>query len=230
MVKETKNAATDTPEVLENGEKITTTNVSVSEYTDTYDDNGRFVESTSEYHSKSETTVEQTEDTPEKLENATEKDEKNKEVNNSTCENNSCKSEKNSCESIEEKCSALEVKCANLETELTTLKNSYSALELKCNSLEKYKTNKENEEKTIAIECALNDVVDILSADEIAQWRKKSLTCSSVDGFKNELKAFAFDIQRKNGVTPVETLRNSIPQNAQEDEPTNVWDRLAKTV
>ncbi len=229
MAKEIKNTATDTPEVLENGEKFTTTNVSVSEYTDTYDDNGKFVESTSEYHSKSETTVEQTEETPEKLENATTEKEDIKDSDNSTCENNSCKSEKNSCKSIEEKCSALEVKCADLQTELTTLKNNYSALELKCNSLEEYKTNKENEEKTIAIECALNDVVDILSADEIAQWRKKSLTCSSVDGFKNELKAFAFDIQRKNGVTPVETLRNSIP-NTQEDEPTNVWDRLAKTV
>lgn len=123
----------------------------------------------------------------------------------------------------------MEVKCSALEAELTTLKNNYSALELKCTSLEQYKTNKENEEKTVAIECALNDVADILSDKEIEQWREKSLTCSSVDGFKNELKAFAFDVQKKNGVKPVETLRNSIPV-VQEDESTNVWDRLAKTV
>ena len=37
------------------------------------------------------------------------------------------------------------------------------------------------------------------------------------------------DVQKKNGVKPVETLRNSIPV-VQEDESTNVWDRLAKTV
>ena len=222
MAKEVTNAATETPEVLENGTKYTTTNVSVSEYIDTYDDNDNFVEGTSEYHSRSETTVEHTEDTPAEVNNAASTDEKKEEVDNAVSENNSC-------ETVEEKCSALEVKCSALETELTTLKSNYSALELKCSSLEQYKTNKENEEKTIAIECALNEVVDILSADEIDQWRKKSLTCSSVDGFKNELKAFAFDIQRKNGVKPIETLRNSIP-TVQEEEPINVWDRLAKTV
>ena len=220
MAKEVTNAATETPEVLENGTKYTTTSVSVSEYTDTYDDNSNFVESTSEYHSRSETTVEHTEDTPEAVDNAT--DEKKEKVDNAIPENNSC-------ETVEGKCSALEVKCSALEAELTTLKNNYSALELKCASLEQYKTNKESEEKTVAIECALNDVADILSADEISQWREKSLTCSSVDGFKNELKAFAFDLQKKNGVKPVETLRNSIPV-VQEEESTNVWDRLAKTV
>lgn len=222
MAKKVTNAATETPEVLENGTKYTTTNVGVSEYTDTYDDNGNFVESTSEYHSRSETTVEHTEDTPTEVDNAASTDENKEEVDNAVPENNSC-------ETVEEKCSALEVKCSALEAELNTLKNTYSALELKCASLEQYKTNKENEEKTLAIECALNDVADILSAKEIEQWREKSLTCSSVDGFKNELKAFAFDIQKKNGVKPVETLRNSIPV-VQEEESTNVWDRLAKTV
>lgn len=228
MAKKVTNAATETPEVLENGTKYTTTNVGVSEYTDTYDDNGNFVESTSEYHSKSETTVEHTEDTPEEVTNST-TTETSEKIDNAVSDNNSCKSENNSCETVEEKCSALEVKCSALEAELKTLKNNYSALELKCTSLEQYKTNKENEEKTVAIECALNDVADILSADEITQWREKSLTCSSIDGFKNELKAFAFDVQKKNGIKPVETLRNSIPA-VQEEESTNVWDRLAKTV
>lgn len=222
MAKEVTNAAAETPEVLENGTKYTTTNVSVSQYTDTYDDNGNFIGDTSEYHSKSETTVEHTEDTPAEVNNAASTENKTEEVDNTVPENNSC-------ETVEEKCSALEVKCSALEAELATLKNNYSALELKCTSLEQYKTNKENEEKTIAVECALNDVADILSADEIAQWREKSLTCSSIDGFKNELKAFAFDVQKKKGVKPVETLRNSIPV-VQEEEPTNVWDRLAKTV
>lgn len=222
MAKEVTNAATDTPEVLENGTKYTTTNVSVSEYTDTYDDNGNFVGDTSEYHSRSETTVDHTEDTPTEVNNAAQTDEQNEVIDNAVPENNSCKT-------VEEKCNALEAKCSALEAELTTLKNNYSALELKCASLEQYKTNKENEEKTIAIECALNEVADILSTDEIAQWRNKSLTCSSVDGFKNELKAFAFDVQKKNGVKPIETLRNSIPV-VQEEESTNVWDRLAKTV
>lgn len=222
MAKEVTNAATETPEVLENGTKYTTTSVGVSEYTDTYDDNGNFVESTSEYHSGSKTIVEHVEDTPAEVNNAASTEEKTDEVQGVVSENNSC-------ETADEKCSALEVKCSALEAELATLKNNYSALELKCATLEQYKTNKENEEKTIAVECALNDVADILSPDEITQWREKSLTCSSIDGFKNELKAFAFDVQKKNGVKPVETLRNSIPV-VQEEESTNVWDRLAKTI
>lgn len=211
------NAATDTPEVLDNGEKINTVSINVSEYTDSYDDDGKYVGGTSEYHSKSETTIEKTDDDTGAIVNA----------------DNSCKEEKESCEtvenSIEEKCSTLEEKCSSLEKELTELKNIYSALELKCSSLEEYKNNKETEERTLAVECALNDVVDILTADEISQWREKSLNCATVDAFKNELKAFAFDKQKDSGVKPVETLRNSIP-SIHEKEPTNMWDRLAKII
>lgn len=229
MAKEVKNAATDTPEVLENGEKISTVNVNVSEYTDNYDDNGNYVGGTCEHHSKSETKVEHTdENTMAVIENAVEDEEKQK-VDNSVGTNETPEQINNSNENFAEKYNALEVKYSTLETELLELKNSYSSLELKCASLEEYKNNKENEEKTIAIECALNDVVGILSADEISQWREKSLTCSTVDAFKNELKAFAFDVQKKSGTKPEETLRNSIPLT-QVEEPTNVWDRLAKTI
>lgn len=229
MAKEVKNTATDTPEVLENGEKISTVNVNVSEYTDNYDDNGNYVGSTSEYHSKSETKVEHTdENTTAVIENAVEDEEKQK-VDNSVETNETPEQINNSSEDFAEKYNALEVKCSTLETELLALKNSYSSLELKCASLEEYKNNKENEEKTIAIECALNDVVGILSTDEISQWREKSLTCSTVDAFKNELKAFAFDVQKRSGTKAEETLRNSIPLT-QVEEPTNVWDRLAKTI
>ena len=174
MAKEVTNTATETPEVLENGTKYTTTSVSVSEYTDTYDDNGNFVEGTNEYQSKSETKVEHVDETAKGLNNdlisENVKSEKEDSIQCSTAV-----PENNSYETVEEKCSALKVKCSALEAELTTLKNNYSALELKCTSLEQYKTNKENEEKTVAIECALNDVADILSAKEIEQWREKSL-------------------------------------------------------
>lgn len=229
MAKEIKNAATDTPEVLENGEKISTVNVNISEYTDNYDDNRNYVGGTSEYHSKSETKIEHTDDDiPTVIENAVDNDEK-QELKNFMKTDESPEPVNNSTDCIMEKYNILEVKCSTLESELLTLKNSYSALELKCAFLEEYKNNKENEEKTIAIECALNDVVGILSTDEISQWREKSLTCSTVDVFKNELKAFAFDVQKKSGIKPEETLRNSIPV-MQVEEPTNVWDRLARTI
>lgn len=251
MAKGLENAATETPEVLENGTKVTTTDVSLSGYTNEYDDEGNFVGSTSEYHSKSETKVEETTEDTSVIDNAVKDDEVKEDVKEeeNACQtkvDNACKTEENAVEpekldnaedmkeecnekNIEEKCSTLEVKCSSLESELETLKNSYSQLEEQFNLLNEYKANKENEEKTLAIECALNEMTDVLSADEISQWRKKSLNCTSVDGFKNELKAFAYDKQKENGVKPVETLRNSIPQ-VHEEEPTNVWDRLAKTI
>jgi hypothetical protein len=224
------NSAETTPEVLDNAEQHKTTNVSVSEYTDTYDDNGNFVSSESEYRSASSTTVKQVPDASEGVDNSV--------VQNADEEQleNSCEKENNSDEEIVEnseevdmsvKCSELEIKCSQLENELTTLKNSYSTLELKCSTLEEYKTNKENELNLQSIECALNDVVDILSTEQLTQWRERSIQCSNVDQFKNELKAFAFDLQKQNGTKPIETLRNSIPL-VDTVEPTNVWDRLAK--
>ena len=220
MAKQLESSASETPEVLDNGEKIKTVNVNISEYTDTYDDDGNFVASTSEYHSKSETTVEVTEDDASEVEmNADQTQVEPEEVDNG------CGREEN----FEVKCGELEVKCSTLETELKALKNSYDALELKCSSLEEYKTNKENESKAIAVECALNEVADILSADDVVKWRDRSLNCSSIDSFKNELKAYAFDVQKNTGIKPVETLRNSIPK-IDSEESTNIWERLAKNI
>lgn len=229
-VKEVLENSAETPEVLENAEQHKTTNVSVSEYTDTYDDNGNFVSSESEYHSKSVTTVEEIPDAPEKTDD-TELDNTDTEKVENGCGDKKNFSEEETTEKedvdMSVKCSELEVKCSQLENELTTLKNQYSTLELKCSTLEEYKNNKENEFKLQSVECALNDVVDVLSAEQVSQWRERSLQCSNVDQFKNELKAFAFDLQKQNGVKPIETLRNSIPL-VDTAEPTNVWDRLAK--
>lgn len=224
MAKELENSADETPEVLENGEKIKTVNVNVSEYTDTYDDDGNYVSGSSEYHSKSETTVEKTEDGA-----SEDVGDQAMPENNSEELNNGCGEQKADYSVMEEKCSALELKCSTVESELNELKASFAALELKCSTLEEYKTNKENESKAMAIECALNDVTGILSTDEVAQWREKSLNCADINGFINELKGAAFDAQKKNGNKPVETLRNSIPHEV-DDIPTNLWDRLAKII
>jgi len=224
MAKKLENSANETPEALENGEKIKTVNVNVSEYTDTYDDNGNYVSGSSEYHSKSETTVEKTDD------NASEETSNHAIQENNSEELNNCEDEQKVDYAVmEEKCSALELKCSTLESELSVLKNDFSILELKCSTLEEYKTNKENESRNMVIECALNDVTGILSTDEITKWREKSLNCADVNSFINELKGFAFDVQKRTGNKPTETLRNSIPHEVDE-VPANLWDRLAKTI
>lgn len=223
MAKELDNSANTTPEVLENGEKVKTVSVNVSEYTDTYDDDGKFVEGTSEHYAKSETTVEPTDDAMKGVNNADPNEQELEKVDNA------CIKETNASDDLSVKCSALEVKCSTLESELEMLKNSCSALELKCTVLEEYKTNKENEEKTLSIECALNEMSGVLSVDEISDWRNKALNCSSVDGFVNELKAFAFDKQKSAGGEVTETLRNALPKPSV-SEPSNVWERLENSI
>ena len=225
MAEELKNATTESPEVLENSEVVTTTNINVSEYKDTYDDNGCFVSSESEYHSKSETTVEQIPDDANTT--TTNADDETVDITDDNPEemDNACKTDN----AMEEKCGELEVKCSALETEIMTLKNSLEALKLENSKLSEYQANKEKEAMTLAVECALNDVSTILSQDEITQWREKSLTCANIDAFQNELKAFAFDVQNKNGTKVPETLRNSIPKEVVV-ESTNVWEILEKSI
>ena len=124
---------------------------------------------------------------------------------------------------------ALKVKYSTLEAELETKKADYDALMLKCSALETYKNNKENENMKNTIEVALNSVSHILSTDQIDEWRKESEKCSAetVDEFTNKLKAFAFDIQEKNGVIQTDSIRNSIPREI-EIEPTDFWERMEK--
>lgn len=157
-----------------------------------------------------------------------------KEAENACKKNNECKTE-NVCKqdnaltvSLEE-FETLKVKYSALETELSERKKAYDALLLKCNSLEEYKNNKESENMKNAIEVALNSVSHILSSEQIDKWREKSQKCSvtNVDEFTNELKAFAFDVQEKNGVVQKDSIRNSIPKEV-ENEPTDFWERMAR--
>ena len=147
-------------------------------------------------------------------------------TDNAKCENE-CKVN-NSVVSMEE-FEALKVKCSTLEAELETKKADYDALMLKCSALETYKNNKENENMKNTIEVALNSVSHILSADQIDEWRKESEKCSAetVDEFTNKLKAFAFDVQEKNGVIQTDSIRNGIPREI-EIEPTDFWERMEK--
>ena len=168
-------------------------------------------------------------------------------VDNAGCkkENAECKSDNSECKTDNAKCEneckvnnsvvsmeefeALKVKYSTLEAELETKKADYDALMLKCSALETYKNNKENENMKNTIEVALNSVSHILSTDQIDEWRKESEKCSAetVDEFTNKLKAFAFDIQEKNGVIQTDSIRNSIPREI-EIEPTDFWERMEK--
>ena len=52
-------------------------------------------------------------------------------------------------------------------------------------------------------------------------------TYETVDNFTNKLKAFAFDVQEKNGIVQLDSIRNSIPKN-QENDSMDFWERMDK--
>lgn len=163
-------------------------------------------------------------DNSEVIENSVEEEK----VNNAQEVENICKTENSSVVSMEE-FEALKVKCSVLEGELEAKKADYDALLQKCSALEAYKNNKENENMRNAIEVTLNSVSHILNSAQIDEWRKESEKCSAenVDEFTNKLKAFAFDIQEKNGVLQTESIRNSIPKEV-EIEATDFWGQMEK--
>lgn len=231
----TKN--TTSPDVLENATQEVTTRVSVSTDTYSYDNDGHYVGSTYENHSVSKTEIK---DVPEEAIKSDDVVVENSEVvENSTSENteannavqeveNTCKVENSSTVSIEE-FNALKLKCSALETELANKNAEYNKLMQKCSALEAYKTNKENKNMKNAIEVALNSVSHILNSAQIDAWRKESekFSAENVDEFTNKLKAFAFDIQEKNGVLQTDSIRNSIPKEV-DTESMDFWDRMEK--
>lgn len=244
-----KNAASS--EVVENAEKVVTTEVEISTDTVTYDDDYRYVGETHEEHKVSttdvvevpeeevkspvETNATESDDDgePKVEENATEEMVENTTVveenasQETTPEENACKSNN---EISTDEYNALKLKCSSLEKELNEKNEAYNQLEIQCNALAAYKKNKETEIMRNTIECELSKVSKVLNADQINDWREKSLQCSieTVDGFVNELKAFAFDMQEKNGVSTAETMRCSIPTETAK-EPTDMWERIAQT-
>lgn len=220
---------------LDNATEVTTTTVRVSEYTTKYDDDGHYAGDREETHCVSETTVEEVPETEVFEETATEAEvEETVEVDNAECdkEDNAegCIEDKNSeTPDYEALYNAAQEQVNALTSELDELKASYSAMEVKCADLEEYKANKETEEMTKAVNCAISEVADCFSADEIEEWKAKAVNCSNIDAFKNELKACAFDKQK----STKPSIRNPIPMefaNKEDNANESLWQRVAKAV
>lgn len=220
---------------LDNATEVTTTTVRVSEYTTKYDDDGNYAGDREEIHCVSETTVEEVPETEVFEETATEAEvEGTVEVDNAECdkEDNAegCIEDKNSeTPDYEALYNAAQEQVNALTSELDELKASYSAMEVKCADLEEYKANKETEEMTKAVNCAISEVADCFSADEIEEWKAKAVNCSNIDAFKNELKACAFDKQK----STKPSIRNPIPMefaNKEDNANESLWQRVAKAV
>ncbi len=235
-----KNAVSDTSaDPVENATQEVTTRVSVSTDTYNYDDDGHYVGDSYESHTISTTEIKEVQENEVKNDNSSTTDnsetvsnsvDESSKTDNSTTSvtNNSYKTNNFSKINMEE-FESLKIRCAALEQELSEKKAEYNILLQKCADLEVYKKNKENENMRNTIEIALNSVSHILNSDQISQWRKESEKCSTenVDGFINNLKAFAFDIQDKNGLLHSKSIRNAIPRQT-EMEPSDLWARIEK--
>lgn len=217
-------------DTLENATKVTDVSVRVDTGECIYNDDGSRI-LTDESHRVSTTVVEEVPDVPihskeETVNNA----HKDNEQEDESCEknDNSCENSENEPEKIENSVNDdIQQKFSSLQNEYTILKNSYNDLMQKYSVLEKFKKNKDNETKLQAIECALNDVSDTLSGDEISEWREKAKTFSNVDDFRNTLKAFAYDVQKSKGVETSQSLRSSIPQTYEKKSDSNsLWGSL----
>lgn len=153
-----------------------------------------------------------------------------------TCVENVCKEENADDDSVDETVSieefnALKEKCESLENSLSAKTVECEKLQAKCNSLEEYKNNKETEIMHNTINRALNEVSNVLNAVQMDDWKARSKECAidDTDKFINELKAFAFDVQEKNGTTKPDLLRNSIVTNDVTNlEEMDMWDRIER--
>lgn len=228
------------PDVADNATQEVTTKVEVSTDTYSYDDNGHFVGATHEEHKVASTEIN---DVPEETVNnglSTNASDEKGESDNTISENTSaCKESNTSKEEVEvtentsevsvEEFKMLKQKCSSLEAELKVQKNDYQILMQKCSKLEEFKLNKESENVKNSTELALNSVSHILSQSDISNWRKEAENCTveTVDDFTNRLKAFAFDIQEKNGIECNDSMRNSIPVK-ENSEPLDIWERIEK--
>lgn len=128
------------------------------------------------------------------------------------------------------RCAELEQALATCRLDLNVCKTKLSEVMKECETLAEYKKNKEMESVNNAIHIALNNVADVLSTSQMSEWQEKALKCSvdTADQFINELKAFAFDVQIKNGKRQRDMMRNSISQSIKNQDvlPTNVWERV----
>lgn len=222
-------------ETLENATKVTDVSVRVDTGERIYNDDGSTIY-TDESHRVSTTVVEEVPDVPiqsekETVDNACNGNENEQEDEICEKNDNSCEKSENSenePEKIENSVNDdIQQKFSSLQNEYTILKNSYDDLMQKYSVLEEFKKNKDNEVKLQAIECALNDVSDTLSGDEISEWRENAKTFSNIDDFKNALKAFAYDVQKSKGIETSQSLRSSITQTYMENSDSNsLWGSL----
>ena len=229
-----ENSVNTEQEQVDNAMVVDTIEVKVKENTDAYLDNGDAIYTETE-QKKRVTVITEVPDEAiigggeATVENAT-----SEELDNATSEelDNACGDGEKVDDACGDKVDNADVKCAELEKKCTEIQNSYNELKaqydalcVKCSELEEYKANIEKTEYSAAVECALSDVAEYISEAERDEWRAKSVNCSSISEFTNQLKAFAFDRRAKetsNGISRSPLVA------VVEQEGNGIWDKMGR--
>lgn len=216
----------ETCQKIDNGKDYIDTTISVESQKTSYDDDGNYIGTSGEYHRSSETVVVKTTD---------KEDSKIDGVETNSTENKECNTDCNKeLNEALKRCSELEQELNECKKELNECKKELSSTKKECSVLAKFKNDIDMQHIKNSIDIALNSVSHILNASQLKEWRDKSKDCSkdTVNGFINELKAFAFDLQDKDKGRKIETLRSSIPvhiENSKESsESEDVWERIER--
>jgi hypothetical protein len=113
---------------------------------------------------------------------------------------------------------------------LTEEKENFSEkiteLESETTKLKEFKSNVEEQKKKDEIEFAIQSVSTDLTQEQIDEWREKAKDYENIDEYANAIKAFAFDVTKKNPDKKSNFSRIHIPdiKNEPNKESKNLWD------
>jgi hypothetical protein len=94
----------------------------------------------------------------------------------------------------------LKEKMNTLENENSELKGKVETFESENKDLKTFKENVETDARNAKIEFAINEVSDILTQEQIDEWKGKVAEYENVEMFSNAIQAFAFSITK--GIKP----------------------------
>jgi len=144
-------------------------------------------------------------------------------INNITSEKDALTEE---ITNLKSKYYSLEKDNKTLTEEKENFSEKITELESETTKLKEFKSNVEEQKKKDEIEFAIQSVSTDLTQEQIDEWREKAKDYENIDEYANAIKAFAFDVTKKNPDKKSNFSRIHIPdiKNEPNKESKNLWD------
>ena len=138
------------------------------------------------------------------------------------------------CASLQEEMSAKENGILTMNQELLALKEEKEKMSIEFESLKTYKADIEKLANAEVVKDTFSQLINVLSKEDIDEWKIKSDKYTDINEFSKEIKAFACDkILKTKTNTITQFSRMAIDINGSNEEDSkedNLWDRLEKRV